>query len=84
MIYEICYNTGMITYLQPTEDTMAQYNLLLNNCINKVHPALIYISWIALVTFFLFVLPQQHNSHRTSVVTNKVVLLMFTTLAMGG
>ena len=84
MAYEIRYNINMIEYLQPTEDNMAYYNLLLNNCINKVHPMLIYASWIMLVSYFLFTSVQQRTSYRFSTLMNKTASLMFTTLVLGG
>jgi cytochrome c biogenesis factor len=84
MVYETCYNTSMAVCTQPIEDSMNYYNLLLNNCINKLHPMLIYMSWILPAAFFLFVSPQQFISHRTSIMMSKTSMLMLTTLTMGG
>ena len=84
MVYEMCYNASTSICTQPIEDNMSYYNLLLNNCINKLHPMLIYMSWIMLAAFFLLVSPQQHTSHRISILINKTTILMLTTLTMGG
>ena len=51
LFFELKYNFNLTSFMHLSWTDMRLYNLLLNNSINKVHPALIYFSWIILYMY---------------------------------
>jgi hypothetical protein len=82
LLFEILSNIGLSTNLDMSLDYLDSYNLLLNNSINKLHPALIYISLIFLVTvLFLY---NNKLCYRLLNSTQLNLSIITTSLALGG
>jgi hypothetical protein len=81
---EICYNLSLSQVLQLTDSSMGFYNLLLNNSINKVHPMLVYVSWLFPVLFYKNYILRFSLLHRTFIATSNMAIIMYFTLFLGG
>jgi cytochrome c biogenesis factor len=63
LFLELKYNFNLTSFTHLSWIDMHLYNLLLNNSINKVHPALIYFSWIMLCIYSCYYV-SAHLSYR--------------------
>jgi hypothetical protein len=80
LISEIMYNVNLINTNSLYIDNLLFYNLLLNNSINKIHPLLIYFSWLYLSIYILYHLNANilySNLQATLVMSTTILISLF-------
>jgi hypothetical protein len=83
LFFELCTNINHSILLSLNQPNLSFYNLLLNNSINKLHPALIYYSWIFLAVIY-FVYLYSSLKYRTILNLVSTTLVLLYTLFLGG
>jgi hypothetical protein len=83
LYFEISHNLSMASIIDPYYLDLGFYNLLLNNSINKLHPALIYISAISLIVLIKFKLSYRLHYRVTRALIAQL-LIIINSLILGG
>lgn len=84
LITELFFNLNSSIYSTPFLSDLNFYNLLLNNGINKIHPLIIYLCWLSLLSYMSSSNNQKSKNYDNITQILLSVLLSFTGLFLGG